>query len=308
MSPTPVWAAERETDIDRAVDLLHRAFPSLAGEAVVPLAEGWDNAVFLVGDRWTLRVPRRAIALDGIRREIAVLPEITPLLPLPIPVPELVATDLDPDDPWPVTVAGMIPGRELAEAGLSSAELVPAGAAIGDFLHVLHASSTRAVAAATTDLRVDPMQRGWPRPRRAEVHDALRQLVTDDIWTGDSAVHDLVDEAASLDAPTETVLVHGDLHIRHVLIGDDRSAAGVIDWGDLCLGDPAVDLALAYSGFDGIARRALLTAYGPVSAECELRSRALAVRLSAVLADYAARDGRPALLAEALSGFARAVA
>jgi hypothetical protein len=47
------------------------------------------------------------------------------------------------------------------------------------------------------------------------------------------------------------VLCHGDLHVRHLLIDGDGSAAGVIDWGDLCLADAAVDLSIAYFAFAG---------------------------------------------------------
>lgn len=47
---------------------------------------------------------------------------------------------------------------------------------------------------------------------------------------------------------------HGDLHVRHLLVDRDGSATGVIDWGDLCLADPAVDLSIAYFGFAGKPR------------------------------------------------------
>ena len=119
---------------------------------------------------------------------------------------------------------------------------------------------------------------------------------------------DLLVEGARLDPPAgEPRLAHGDLHVRHVLVGDRGAATGVIDWGDVCLADPAVDLALAYAAFSGAARAALLDAHGDVSAEQELRARVLAVCLSAVLAEYAAAEGREALLAEALAGLRRAV-
>lgn len=35
--------------------------------------------------------------------------------------------------------------------------------------------------------------------------------------------------------------VHGDLHARHVVLDGSR-VAGIIDWGDVHLGDPAIDL------------------------------------------------------------------
>jgi aminoglycoside phosphotransferase (APT) family kinase protein len=81
----------------------------------------------------------------------------------------------------------------------------------------------------------------------------------------------------------------------------------VIDWGDLCLADPAVDLSLAYGAFAGPARAALLAAYGPVPPARELAARVLAVSLCAALAEYAADEDRPVLLAESLAGLRRAV-
>src|SRR5690242_7459682 len=151
------------------------------------------------------------------------------------------------------------------------------------------------------------MARADPAARIEQTRAALDRLVADEVWSGDPAVEALLGEAARLGPPAGTpVLVHGDLHVRHVLVGDDGAATGVIDWGDVCLADPAVDLSLAYAAFAGEARQALLDAYGPVDGERELRARALAVRLSALLAGYAAADARPTLLAEALAGLRRA--
>jgi aminoglycoside phosphotransferase (APT) family kinase protein len=95
--------------------------------------------------------------------------------------------------------------------------------------------------------------------------------------------------------------------VRHLLVDDAGRAGGVIDWGDVCLADPSVDLAVAYTAFADPARAALLDAYGQVDADRELRARALGVRLSAFLAGYAAAVGHRALLAEALAGLRRVV-
>src|SRR3954452_17771358 len=95
------WSAERHRDAAQAEALITAAFPALRGLPVRPLAEGWDNTVHVVGETWAFRFPRRAVALPGFRRELAVLPRLAGLLPLPVPVPELVATDDDPVDPWP---------------------------------------------------------------------------------------------------------------------------------------------------------------------------------------------------------------
>jgi aminoglycoside phosphotransferase (APT) family kinase protein len=301
----PRWAAERPCPADRAAALVAATFPQLAGLPVVPLAEGWDNTVHLVGDTWVFRFPRRAVALPGFRRELTVLPRLAPLLPLPVPVPELIAADED-DPPWPFTGARLLPGRELAEAALPDSKRTAAAAALGMFLRVLHHPGTRD--AVAVELPVDPMRRGWPRARIDDTRDLLAQLVADGVWPGDPAVGTLLLDAETLDRPSgEPVLVHGDLHIRHLLLHVGGDAAGVIDWGDVCLADPALDLALGYTAFAGPARAVFLAAYGGVDAERALRARALGIRLSAFLAAYAADADRPALLAEALGGLGRAV-
>ncbi|XVQ08691.1 phosphotransferase [Spirillospora sp. CA-255316] len=206
----PEWAPEHEVGPDLAARLVAERWPELRGVAMEPLGIGWDNTVFVAGGEWVFRFPRRSVAVPLIEREIAALPVLGPRLPLPIPVPEYVARGGSPDFPWPFWGARMVPGRELAEAGL-----------------------------------------------------------------GDGA--------------------------------RERAAAGVIDWGDACLADPAVDLSLAYGAFAGTARAVLLEAYGrPVPPERELAARVLALFLCAALAQYAAAEGHRTLLAEALTGIGRA--
>ena len=298
------WAGERPCTTERAAALVAAAFPALRGLPVVPLAQGWDNTVYVVGERWAFRFPRRAVALPGFRRELAVLPQLAPLVPLPVPVPELVAVDDDPADAWPFAGARLLPGQELAEAGLSDAARTAAARAVGGFLRVLHDGRTRA--AVDVELPVDPMRRGQPRARMDDTREQLRRLVTDGMWAGDPAVVNVLRAAERLGEPAgEPVLVHGDLHVRHLLLDQQGNAVGVIDWGDLCLADPAVDLALAYTAFAGPARAAFFRAYGEVDAERELRARALGVRLTGFLAAYAAAEGRPTLLVEALVGLRR---
>jgi len=162
------------------------------------------------------------------------------------------------------------------------------------------------------DLPVDPMRRASAPVRARKAREVLDRLVHLGIWPGDSEVSRLLDQAECGDGVSgrgPLVVSHGDLHVPHLLVDRDGSATGVIDWGDLCLADPAVDLSIAYSGFAGKARADLLSAYGrPVGAERELAARACAISLAASLAEYAAADGRAPLLQERVAGLRRAVA
>ncbi len=312
--PEPPWVPDVDVTPALAASLITEQFPDLAAASITALATGWDNIAFLVDDRWLFRFPRRAIAVPGVRREIEVLPRLAPLLPLPIPNPTFIG---DPSDRyrWPFFGAAMLPGRELADSALPDSRRTAAAASVGRFLRALHDPSLAAIPEFAS-LPVDPMRRGDARSRAGRAREVLGRLERTGIWPPDepdNAARDvgrLLDHAEREDPaePTDVVTCHGDLHPRHLLVDDDGVAVGVIDWGDLCRGDPTVDLGIAYLGFAQEARAALLTEYGnPITARQELAARTLAVSLAAYLAEYAADQARPALLREALAGLRRAV-
>ena len=50
------------------------------------------------------------------------------------------------------------------------------------------------------------------------------------------------------------VWIHGDLDPRNLLVRDGR-IIGVLDWGELCIGDPACDVKLAWAVLDSETRQ-----------------------------------------------------
>jgi aminoglycoside phosphotransferase (APT) family kinase protein len=305
-----VWDPEVALDEAGARTLLADQFPDLALDSVVHLADGFDNTVFVVDGTWAVRFPRREVAVALLARELPLLEPLAPRLPLPVPVPELIGRPSG-GYPWPFWGARLLPGVELADAALSEDAREPLGAEVGRFLAALHDPSVARDLGGT--LPPDPMRRSQPAVRGPLARETLDRLASRGGWDPGSAVDRAVDDllavASSVGGPTGVpVLAHGDFHLRHLLVTADGAATGVIDWGDACLADPAVDLSMAYGGFAGPARAALLSAYGDVvDEERELRARVLAVGLCAALADYADDVGMPALLAESLAGVARAV-
>ncbi|GIH94498.1 phosphotransferase [Planobispora siamensis] len=305
-TPGAEWTAEHDVGEAEAAALVGGRFPGLRGAPVTLLATGWDNTVHLVGERWVFRFPRRAVVLPGVEREIATLPALAPRLPLVLPAPTHVGRP-EGSYPWPFWGTELIPGRELAEAGLPAAGQVRAATDLGAFLRALHDPGLSAEVG--TGLPVDPMRRGDPGVRAPMARERLERLARRGVWRPDPAVERLLAEGeAAGPPPGPPVIVHGDLHLRHLLVGPDGRASGVIDWGDLCRADPAVDLSLAYAGFSGAARTALLAAYGrPLAPERETAARVLAVFLCAALADYADSTGHARLLTASLTGIRQAV-
>lgn len=301
----PEWDPEIEIDVDGARALIGAQFPALAGAEVSELAAGWDNVVFRVDEEWVFRFPRRAIAVAGVTREIEVLGRLAGHLPLPIPVPRWVGVPAG-HYPWPWFGAPYLPGRELADAGLPDDERGPLATAVGGLLDALHAPVLRSRIAP--ELPVDPMRRADMAFRVPATRRRLADLAAARLWQPTDAVDRLLDDAADLPPSPRTVVVHGDLHVRHLLVDPAGRAAGVIDWGDVCAGDPSIDLSVAFGSFSGPARASLIEAYGrPVDGLTELRARVIAVFLAAALLAYADERRQPGLRAEALRALERAV-
>lgn len=259
------WTAERVVDAELARALLAAQFPELAGASLAPLGTGWDNTAWLVAGSWVFRFPRRPIAVPLIEREIALLPAIAPRVPLPIPVPEKAGR---PEErfPWPWAGHRLVPGRTADSAALADDARAAAAVPLARFLAALHAfppGEAAALGAGGDDIgRLDVAARG--ETARAALSDLRGRGVLD---TADVArVERVLDGArapASAPAPART-LVHGDLYARHLLVDGAGRLAGVIDWGDVHLGGPAVDLSVAHRFLPPGARDAFRRAYGPI--------------------------------------------
>ena len=89
--------------------------------------------------------------------------------------------------------------------------------------------------------------------------------------------------------------VHGDLYARHLLVDEARRPCGVIDWGYVHLGDPALDLSIAFSFLPAEARSAFRETYGPIDAATWDRARIRALFYGAGLVDHGADVGDNAI-------------
>lgn len=298
----PEWSAEVTVDAAVVTQLLTSQFPALRPTHVRLLAEGWDNSVWLVDEIWAFRFPRRSIAIPGIEREMAVLPSLAPHLPLPVPVPTFLGRP-GRHFGWPFFGSRLLAGREAAEAALADEDRLAVAPQLGRFLRALHAPSLAATLAV--ELPHDPLGRADMAVRVPRTRSRLKEVERLGLWEVPVEVHALLDRAIELPRSSMARLVHGDLHARHVLVSGSR-VSGIIDWGDLCQGDPSVDLQLYWSLLPPAARPAFEEEYGPIPGEQLTRARVLAFFLSATLAIYARDQGLSWLETEAIGGLRRA--
>src|SRR5205807_941090 len=89
--------------------------------------------------------------------------------------------------------------------------------------------------------------------------------------------------------------VHGDLYSRHLLVNESGMLCGVIDWGDVHLGDPALDISIALSFLPPKARPEFEAAYGPIDETAWDRARFKAIWYGAPLIEYGMDVGDEAI-------------
>jgi aminoglycoside phosphotransferase (APT) family kinase protein len=292
------WAPEVRVDEPLARRLIREQFLEVEGRSFQLLGEGWDTTVYLVDERWTFRFPRKEMVIPGLRNEIAHLPTMASLLPLPIPVPTLVG-EPSAEFQWPFYGAPFLPGRELAEAGLDDDARAGLALPLAAFLRTLHGLELDA------ELPLDPVRRADMPFRVERTRDRMARLVHERLWQPPPLVEELLVEAERIPPPEPVNVCHGDLHLRHLLVGEDGTPTAVIDWIDLSRNDPAVDLALFWSALPPDARGGFLDAYGEVTDERLLRARVLSLFLCGTLALFGHHEGLPALEREALAGLDR---
>ncbi len=218
------------------------------------LTNGWDNTLYRLGTDHLVRLPRRAVAVELILNEQRWLPVLAPVLPVPVPAP-VFAGSPSPifDRPW--SIVPWFEGRPLGDQSMPHVPVAIGdrlASDLADFLHQLHRP-------APAEAPINPY-RGVPLTTRAERTVAL-------LSPGSAAMAAIGSEqsagrlralwARALDQPPWSGgdrWLHGDLHPLNLLWHHDRLAA-VIDFGDICGGDPATDLAVAWCVFPDPVQR-----------------------------------------------------
>jgi aminoglycoside phosphotransferase (APT) family kinase protein len=293
------WAAEVTVDEELARRLIRAQFPELELRSVRLLGEGWDTTVWLVDDDWVFRFPRREMVIPGLLNEIAELPRLASRLPLPIPVPTHVG-EPSAEYRWPFYGAPFLRGRE--PLALGDDERGGLGRPLGEFLGALHRTRL------SEDLPFDPVRRGDMTIRVPRTVERLAELDRLGLWHAQREAQEVLDAASALGPPEPAALVHGDLHLRHLLVDDGGRAAAVIDWVDLSYNSPGVDFVLYWSLLTERGRAEFVEAYGEIDEGELLRGRLLALFLCGTLAVYGHHEGVPELRLEALAGLDRTVA
>ncbi len=276
MVPWP--PAEFDVDERFVQSLIDQQMPDLCGLELRSFDEGFDNSLWRLGEEYLVRLPRRKVAVASLENEIKWLPELAPRLSAAIPIPLRVGS---PTTAFPScwTVISWFKGvtADVAHVG----NFATIARQVGAFLRSLHVPSP-------SDAPINPFRSVSLRDRAATFEERMANLPSDldgrilrEVWTTS------LDEADGLRTP---VWIHGDLHPANVVIDND-SLVAVIDFGDLCSGDPATDLAGALMLLPGGLDESFTATYGDIDPSLMIRSLGWAVLFSLMFAELG-KQGR----------------
>ncbi|MEV8372747.1 aminoglycoside phosphotransferase family protein [Kribbella sp. NPDC056861] len=279
-----------EIAVDEALvrGMLREQHPDLAELAIREVVGGWDNQMWRLGSEYAVRIPRTPRAPSLLEKELRWLPLLADRLPLPTPVPLRAghASGLFPK-PWHV-----VRWVEGEPADRSPIERVESAEVLAGFLKALHV-------AAPADAPVSPER----SVGLSELVDGFEHGLREFGDHGEPAVAGAVRAVwdAGVAAPGwegPLVWLHTDLHPANVLV-TGGSLSGVIDFGDLCAGDPATDLAAAWLLLPEGAAGRFFESYGAVDDAMMRRAlawaayRALGLISIGLAGDRGRRGGKP---------------
>jgi aminoglycoside 2''-phosphotransferase len=208
---------------------------------LVELGRGADSAAYLLDGEWVVRVPITANAQLTLRRELALLEDLAPRLPLPIPAIAHVARR---GGQLLLVAYPAIRGEPLNDERLRALhadvqhDMVSSLAA---FLNALHAYPVSAARRAGV---TEQLTSGGYHAAQRELPGTLAGVLTAPEIAHLDACFARYERVHQPQAAPRAVL-HGDLKPAHVLHdAAGGQITGVLDWGDVSLGDPDFDLAV----------------------------------------------------------------
>ncbi|RSM62111.1 aminoglycoside phosphotransferase [Actinoplanes sp. ATCC 53533] len=254
--------ADVEITAELVRDLVRDQHPDLADHPVRLGARGWANQLWRLGDDLAVRLPWATGESDELlRKEHTWVPKLAARLPLPVPVPQRIG---EPSErfprPWLITT--WVPGTSADRAPVTRA--ADTADSLAAFLTALHEPAP--VGAPAGWDRGGPLADVAEGVTRGLASAAERGLISD-LAAVTAVWHDAVT------APEWTgpgLWIHADLHPANVLTADG-SLCGVVDFGALCAGDPACDLAAAWILLPDGAIDRFYAAYQPAPDAATLR-------------------------------------
>ncbi len=233
-------------DTNLVKKLIQNQFPQWENEEVSPVEKsGWDNRTFHLGNKLLVRLPSADDYISQVEKEQKWLPLLAKKLPLQIPRPVAQGTS-SIDFPRPWSIYEWIIGDTLLDKCPENLDGI--ALELASFLNSLDSINTEGSPLAGKH----NFFRGCSLKNYE--NDVLTALSILESETDTRAIHSIWQESVIHEWSNDPVWFHGDMSLGNILTNDGRLTA-IIDFGCSAVGDPACDLAIAWTLFNGSSRK-----------------------------------------------------
>ncbi len=278
---------DRSSDVD-VHHLVGIGLPGVVVRSVVRLGAGLDNVAYDVNGELVVRIAREP---GSVRREAALLARLGHVSPLPVPEPVFALAEHN------CMAYRKLAGTPIIDipAADHASYVVPVGAELGAFLAVLHTSDPDQWT-DLVDVDDEPLA-GWREEAAEHYADVAAALAPGHHRRIEAFLR------SPLPEPTQKlVFSHNDLGIEHVLVAPGtEKVAGIIDWSDAAVCDPARDFGLVLRD---LGPASLDAALGQYPGGDDLRDRAGFYACCSLLEDlrFGLETGRAPYVDKSLAG------
>lgn len=255
------WPDEPNLNLDKALRIIQNQFPKLQASKISTLGMGVENKAFLINDTYVFRFPRTEISVLGITHELLVLPKIASTLSLEVPIP-LWEGMPSHDYPWAFAGYKILSGQTADKLHLSDTQRAAMAEPLGLFLKELHAIDVQKFNGVSCD---DIFQKLDIPSIIASITSLLGELEPWGLIEYRSLFDKIACDASGLTLEKKFAVAHTDLYSSHLLIDDAYKLVGILDWGDVEITHPALDLAAAHILLPPCSHEIFRKAYGAIS-------------------------------------------
>ncbi|MGB3366729.1 MAG: aminoglycoside phosphotransferase family protein [Acidaminobacteraceae bacterium] len=206
---------------------------------------GWSNYVVVVDDEYIFRITRDEYSAKMLEIEKMILPFFRGKFEIEIPNFEYVS---DKKSIYNYVGYKLIKGKELSKEileSLSNEEYKTIAKSVADFLSSLHSID---IISSRIDMEnISNRNNEWVRFKDNVLEKSNKVLdKKEKSWI--SNIFDEFNRELSKE-DLKTSFLHGDFTDDHILVNNKNNVSGIIDFGDLCIGDTAFDFAGIYSSY-----------------------------------------------------------
>jgi aminoglycoside 2''-phosphotransferase len=258
-----------------------KEFPEFTIHKIQKIGAGMDSVAYLINGDYIFRFPKRENVKTNLRKEINFLPHIKPLTNILVPDFEFIASNLS------FVGYKKIEGAFLTNTlyqSLNTTQQTIIQKEMAHFITLIHAFDLSALALFGIekmdfkDIYFDHFKdiKEYVYPHISDIEkEMIKRIFTN-----------YLDDANNFNyTPT---LLHNDLSYDHIIVDADKgNLVGIIDFGDMAIGDPDYDLMCMANDYGGVFLDQLLAFY-PHSDTKRLKNKIYFFQLAHILYDFVA--------------------